>query len=375
MRPMARVVCGLVAVVAAVGLLAGCAAGDGDARGDGSPAAASVTPAGAWPVPDWKVTTPADAGLDPVALEAMATAAASAGSSCLVVTRHGELAGEWYWNGHGADDQLEAFSATKSITSTLVGIAASRGLIDIDAPASTWITEWQGTPSSTVTVRNLLANDSGRQHDLVTDYVQMAISESDKTGFAIGLDQQWEPGSRWDYNNAAIQVLDAVITRSTGMPTAEFARTALFEPLGMATTLTNDPAGNTLTYAGARASCRDLARFGLLFLRQGDWDGQQIVPSDWVAEATSPSQGLNTSYGLLWWLPGLGAVGATGASEPDLATGVPDGAYAAIGAFDQLVVVDPARGIVVTRMGTPQEQVEGVTFNASNIADWLVTVR
>jgi CubicO group peptidase (beta-lactamase class C family) len=361
----------LVWATATAILLAGCAASQPD--GAGSPAVADVDQP--WPVPEWTTAAPAEQGLDAGPLESMAAEAVAAGSSCLVVTRNGVVVGEWYGPGAGPDDQREAFSATKSMTSALVGVAVARGLLDVDAPVSRWVTEWQGTPSEDVTVRNLLSNDSGRRHDLVTDYVQMALSEPDKTRFALGLDQQAPPGTTWAYNNAAIQVLDAVVSRATGMATAEFARTALFEPLGMSTTLTTDPAGNTLMYAGARTSCRDLARFGLLYLRQGRWGSATLLPQEWVASSTSPSQDLVPAYGWLWWLPGLGAVGATGASEPDLPTGVPENAFAAIGAFDQLVVVDPRTEMVVTRMGAPQDAVEGATFNVANVARWLATVR
>lgn len=320
---------------------------------DGSSPAAGDDAAEAWPVPDWSVTDASAAGLDQASLDAMAADAEAAGSNCLVVTRHGELVAEWYWNGWDEESEQEIFSATKSITSTLVGLAADRGLLSLDDAAADYIPEWKGTPSEAVTIRNLVSNDSGRYQDMVSDYVTMTLQEPDKTAYAVGLDQQFDPGTQWVYNNAAIQTLDRVLEQATGMPTHEFARQALFEPLGMASHIATDESGGTFTYMGGQASCRDLARFGLLFLRGGEWDGEQLLSTEWVEEATHPSQTLNPNYGFLWWLFGDRA-GDGGGATPRGGT-VPDSAgrefYAALGLGNQVVAVFPDEGVVATRLG------------------------
>jgi CubicO group peptidase (beta-lactamase class C family) len=326
-----------------------------------------------WPVPDWEVVDPAAAGLDAAALEQMAATAERAGSECLVVTKDGALVGEWYWDGFDAETEREVFSVTKSITATLVGIAQDRGLLDIDDRASDYIDEWKGTPSEGVTIRNLVSNDSGRYHDFDTDYVQMAGRAPDKTAFSIGLSQQVEPGTTWVYNNAAIQTLDAVLEEATGMPTGEFASEALFEPLGMGTTINTDAAGNTLTFMGAQASCRDLARFGLLHLRDGSWGEEQVVSSEWVDEATRPSQEINPAYGFLWWLNRAGDVGVgTGddAREGSIAGSADSSSYAALGLFNQVVGVFPSSGLVVTRLGADKGE-DGSSFGLGEVAAGL----
>jgi CubicO group peptidase (beta-lactamase class C family) len=294
-----------------------------------------------WPTDDWTIVDPATARLDPGGLAAVATEAGSGGSDCLVVTRDGALVAEWYWNDVGPTTEQEAFSVTKSITATLVGIAVDRGLVDLDQRASDYIEEWVGTPSEAITIRNLLSNDSGRFQDFETDYVRMAAQAEDKTAFSIALDQQFRIGSEWVYNNAAIQTLEAVLEEATGQPVHEFARTELFEPLGMDTSINTDAVGNTLVFMGAQASCRDLARFGLLYLREGEWRGEQIVSSGWVELATTPSTRLTDDYGLLWWLN----------ADRTLIPGAPADVYAALGAYNQWVIVHPSSGLVVTRMG------------------------
>jgi CubicO group peptidase (beta-lactamase class C family) len=352
-------------VVAATLVLAACGAGS---ENSADQPVAAATETRTWPGATWEATTPAEAGFDEAAVAQLAADAEAGNSRCLLLIRGGKVVGEWYWNGHGPQATLEAFSATKSISSTVVGIAVDQGLIDIDAPASTWITEWVGTPSEAVTVRQLLSNDSGRFYDFNTDYLDMAVAAPDKTGFAIGLTQQHEPGTQWDYNNSAIQVLDAVISRATGMSTTEFARINLFEPIGAKTVMKTDPSGNTLTFMGAETTCADLARFGLLFARDGAWDGRQVVAADWVAKATTPSQTLNPGYGFLWWLTGGSAEADPDGTGVSADQGVPANAYAALGLGGQVVLVDPASDTVMVRMaGLGAED-----FGVGQMGAWLI---
>ncbi len=294
--------------------------------------------------------------MDPAVLEEMADLAQAGGSNCLVVTRDGELVGEWYWNGTDATTPGELFSATKSVTSALVGIASDRGELDIDDPASDYITEWQGTDSEDVTIRNLLSNDSGREWDFITDYLKMGIQAPDKTQFSIDLGQQFEPGTEWEYNNAAIQTLDAVLEEATGMDPGDYADKYLFQPTGMEATYGHDTAGNANMFFNVQASCRDLARFGYLWLRDGEWaDGEQVVSADYVEESITPTE-LNSAYGFLFWLnrPGHWVEPSTLAGKPEgdgiPIEGVPEDVFFAEGLGGQVSVAYPSTGIVFTRM-------------------------
>jgi CubicO group peptidase (beta-lactamase class C family) len=306
----------------------------------------------AFPGETWAVTTPAEAGLDAAPLEELATQLGEVNSSCLTVVRDGEVVFEEGWLGADPETDDEIWSATKSMTSTLVGIAQEEGLLEIDEPVANYVEEWVGTESEDVTVRNLLSNDSGRYYDFQNDYVAMAIGADDKTAFAIGLEQQHPVGEHWEYNNSAIQVLEQVLEEATGQDVAEYAQEHLFTPIGMTSEMTHDDAGNTLAFMGAKASCHDLARFGHLFLNEGSWDGEQVVPAEWVAQATSPSQEVNPDYGFLWWLYPEGAV----AVDADVPT--PPPAYAALGLGGQIVLVVPEDDLVVVRMG-PASQSDG----------------
>jgi CubicO group peptidase (beta-lactamase class C family) len=316
-----------------------------------------------YPGAEWARGDPANAGFDPARLEQIATEAERNDSDCLVVARHGRIVAEWYWNDTDASTVQEAFSATKSFTSTLVGIAQEDGDLDISDPASEHIPEWADGPAAAVTVEDLLSNDSGRFWDLETDYGSL-ITASDRTAFATGLEQTDEPGEVWVYNNAAIQTLEAVLSEATGTGPADYAENRLFDPIGMASTeMSRDNAGNANVFFGLQTTCEDLARFGYLFLNRGEWDGTQVVPEDWVEAATGrPSQDLNASYGYLWWLnhPGPAAnpvqpltrEQADAAPDEQIADGAPEDMYWALGLGGQVVQVDPGSGTVVVRMGS-----------------------
>jgi CubicO group peptidase (beta-lactamase class C family) len=274
-----------------------------------------------------------------------------------VVVHAGVIVGEWYWNGYTPETAQEnVFSFTKSITSALVGIAQERGELAIEDPAASYIQEWMGAPSEVVVVRNLISNDSGRHWDVFSDYVQMGL-EPDQTAFAIGLDQQQDPGTYWEYNNAAIQTLERVLEVATAQDVGDYATARLFGPIGMTATYGRDGAGNPLTYQGVSSSCRDLARFGYLFLRDGRWaGGVQVVPEAWVAASTVPSTALNSAYGYMWWLnqDGHYVLPTTllrQEGDGQLVPGAPDHLFSAVGASGQLVIVDEVGEYVVVRLG------------------------
>lgn len=340
------------------------------------------------PVPgdQWRVVPPASVGLSATALNSIAETARTGKSNCLVVVRHGRIAGEWYFNGTNPDTTQDVFSVTKSIASTLVGIAQDDGDLRIRDSASRWIGEWRGTPAQAVTVRDLLSNDSGREWSPAIDYNQL-LRARDRTAFAIGLGQPQPPGQVWAYNNSAIQTLQRVLQRATGQEVTAYATQRLFAPLGMTRTrMTKDLAGNAQLFEGVQSNCRDLARFGLLMLRNGRWGNQRIVSPGWVARATgAPSTVMNAGYGYLWWLNRYGVLAgplapmtreqATDPATPHrrLVPDAPARTYWAIGAGNQIVQVDPGTDTVVVRLGTAELLPKPPTFGAAEASKVVTT--
>ncbi|NGN65505.1 beta-lactamase family protein [Streptomyces sp. A7024] len=316
-----------------------------------------------YPGAEWERGDAARAGFNPAKLAELAADAQAKGSNCLVVVRHGKLVGEWYWNGTGPDSSQEVWSVTKSVTSTLAGIAESARQLDVDDRASKYIEPWAGTGSAAVTVEDLLSNDSGRHWSAGTDYGGL-ITTPDRTGLAVGLSQDAPPGEVWAYNNAAIQTLDDVLSAATGTEPAAYADKHLLGPLGMADSrMTKDPSGNTNTFMGLQSTCEDLARFGHLFLRDGRWKHDRVLPRRWVRAATGrPSQDISASYGYLWWLNHHGPVASdpldpltreesAAAPHTRLVPGAPGDMYWAIGLGGQVVQVHPDSDTIVVRLG------------------------
>ena len=330
----------------------------------GTGATAAARPATVFPGDDWDIATPEEVGLDPAVLDEIALVAGGEwDSNCFAVVRHGRLVGEWYWNDTTSESAQEVFSVTKSFASTLVGIAQGNGSLDITQPASDFVTEWQGTESETVTIEDLLSNDSGREWSPGIDYQDM-VQSPDRSAFAVGLGQMADADTMWAYNNSAIQTLSEVVQAATATEPADFAETSLFAPIGMADTdMTEDGAGNTNMFFGLRSTCRDLLRFGLLYLNEGTWNGAEVVPADYVhASVDQPSQQLSSSYGYLWWLnrPGrrvnsvlepvvAGSVDNT--VDGQMVDGAPVDMYWASGLSGQWIQVDPGSDTVAVRLG------------------------
>lgn len=323
-----------------------------------------------FPVPAWPTDVPENHGFDSTLLQNTSTYMQSINSDSLLIIRNGHIVWEEYWNGLGqTSPQKNVWSVTKSFTGILVGIAQDTGYLNINNKASDYISQWQGGASDSVTVKQLLANDSGRHHSVFWDNWHFrnenSVGKSDMTGYAISRSQQSTPGSVWRYNNLAIQCLDRVLSVATGVDTASFAISALIEPLGMNnTSVFTDNSGQMIMPSHMKTTARDMARLGYLFLNDGLWDGQQLVSQSYVTESISPGSSLNAAYGYLWWLntspsdtwrhPALNNHATqTGVIFPDAPTDL----YAASGNNGQLVIVSPSENLIIVRQG--HERVDG----------------
>ena len=264
-----------------VGAVAVAAVAAGGRSGGGA-----ATPAN--PGASWQKVSPAAVGLDAAKLAQIAAQAERGKSNCLVVVRDGKLAGEWYFRGTGPNTAQDVFSATKSVASTLVGIAQDDGdlqhrrqRVEVD-PAVEGHSRRQA-----VTVRDLLSMDSGRQWSAFTTTSRLLARATARPSRSASTRPR-RPAQVWAYNNSAVQTLDRVLQEATGQNVVAFAQQRLFAPLGMThTTMTTDAAGNAQMFEGIRSTCRDLARFGVAHARPRAWGtASGSSPSSWVARAT-----------------------------------------------------------------------------------------
>ncbi len=298
-----------------------------------------------WPTYEWAESTPEAQGMSrEVLIEAFRYAIANR-SKAVVVIRHGYIVGEWYAEGWDKNRRQTGFSMAKSFSSAIVGMLIDDGLIgNVDNKAAWYVPEWRDARHRTVSVRNLLSMNSGLYYDPFTDYILLP-SQPDQSAFAVGLPMEAYPGTTWVYNNSACQVISELVLQTSGMQAADYARERMGNKIGMwnATWMT-DQVGNTLTYQSVIASAREFAKFGYLYLRRGEWDGEQIVSREWVLESTRRSQSLQIFYGYLWWL------NTWGLWWPD----VPADAYAAMGLNEKRIYVVPSLDIVAVRLGAGQ---------------------
>ena len=237
----------------------------------------------------------------------------------------------WYWA-----------SAGKTLTSAVVGIAASKGLIDFDESSSTYLGEgWTSldpTQEEKIKVRHQLTMTSG-----LDDSGDKDCADPECLIYLA------EPGTRWAYHNGPYTLLDGVIEGATGKSLNTYLDDELKSKIGM-DGLYIQTGENNVYYSTPRT----MARFGLLLLNKGKWGETQVIPEDYVELMTNTSQNLNFSYGYLTWLNGKESFMAPGAQtifpwylSPD----APEDMFAAMGKNGQLINVVPSKNLIVIRMG------------------------
>jgi CubicO group peptidase (beta-lactamase class C family) len=322
-------------------LLTGCGGGS-QSKPPGEEQPTQQAQAAVWPGAAWEVSTPEGEGMDATRLEDVASYCEQHKCGAVVVTRHGRIVWERYWGGWDENSTDNSWSMAKSMTDALVGIAISEGKIkSVDESVADFIPEWRGTDKAEITVRNLLSMTSGLLWD--EDYFEASemismVTSDDQTAYVISRPRFHDPGDDWYYSSGDTQLFAAVIKAATGMEAGQYAQEKLFGPIGMeGATWDTDKTGHTMTFCCVHTTARNFARFGYLFLRNGRWNDQQVVPADWVKASVEQSQWENPSYGFFWWLQDL----------PD----VPKDMFMADGFATKRIYVIPSLDIVAVRIG------------------------
>jgi CubicO group peptidase (beta-lactamase class C family) len=287
----------------------------------------------------------------PASLEAMGE------THALVVIKGGRLILERYDGGHGPADTYPSWSKAKSITHALAGILVGDGKLDAAAPAD--VPEWAAAddPRRAITLDLLLRMSSGLafvedyEPEHPSDVIAMLFGEGagDVAHYAAAKPLAYAPGSFWDYASGTTNIVSRCLSRAldaAGPDFETFMRKRLFEPIGMESPVPKfDAAGTFIGSSYCFCTARDFARFGLLYLRGGVWDGRPILPAAWVDYGRTPTwQQPNDwgPYGAHWWL--------------DLAG---PGSFSANGYEGQYTVVVPDLDMVVVRHGaTPLDRSE-----------------
>lgn len=319
---------------------------------------ANTTP---WPMGDVLPTGPMPAEVDMLKVNQALKAAfepADAQTAAFVVTYKGRIIAEGYGDGITKDTPLESWSMGKSLSATLLGILIGQGVYTLNQPAP--IPEWQrnGDPRAAIKISDIMHMSSGlycrapQDPDYdpslgYPDHLYLYTDAVNSFAYAASLPQQWPPNTVGRYRNSDPVLTNYLVrlgVERTGQAYHTFPQRALFDKIGVRTMVMEaDPYGNFLTQGYEFASGRDWARLGNLYLQDGVWNGERLLPNGfttfvstlakpWVADG-------RPIYGGLFWVNGDGA-------RP-----IPKDAYMMLGAGGQSVAIIPSHELVVVRLG------------------------
>jgi len=296
-----------------------------------------------WPTEGWLVATPEEVGMSSgVLAELVEHALTQNRIDSIMVVRNGYVLLDTYFYPFPEETAHNLHSATKSVIGTLVGIAIDQGLLaGVDVPVVDLLPD--AAPAevdeskAAMTVEDLLTMSSG-----------LHCSDSAMTGsddwaaYALARPMLEEPGTRFSYCDGVSHLLSAILSEVTGMAASEYADEVLFGPLGITDYVwPADPQGISYGHSALMLRPADMAKLGYLYLRDGQWDGDQIVPASWIEAATTTQINANfitEGYGYQWWVDDAGYFMAAGAH----------GQYIIVVPDHDLVVVSTARLSLMT---------------------------
>jgi CubicO group peptidase (beta-lactamase class C family) len=312
-----------------------------------------------WPDGDLVEDTPWPAGVDRDALRAASDWAferetPEQDTLSLLIVHDGRIIHEQYAPGITMDTRTRTWSTAKSIAVTLIGMLADEGLMALDEPLPfPWlpaVDEAAHDPRSAITLRHVLNMSSGL-YPIDNDNLEYATGSGLSYWAGVSSIEQMrhralirEPGSYWDYENYDTLLAVYAMKRALGEDRYHaFPRRALFDRIGMRNTLVGaDRFGDFIFSSQVYTNARDLARFGLLYLNGGVWNGERLLSEEWIDFVRTPAPalaGYGNEYGGQWWL------------VPDDRADVPRDAYSTAGNRGQFVVVVPSHDLVIVRRG------------------------
>ena len=278
------------------------------------------------------------------------------GTRAVVVVYKGKIIAERYAEGFDRDTPLMGWSMTKSITNAMVGILVQMNLVQLkdDHLFEEWSDE--NDPRGKITLDQLLRMSSGLQWEEVyvglSDATRMLFNTDDPPSLALSKSLEFTPDSIWEYSSGTTNIIAELVKRKIGGDNKQywnFPHNFLFNKLGMRTAVIEP--GPDDTFVGSSfmyASARDWARFGLLYLNDGVWNGDRILPPGWVEYSQAPTpKAPRKKYGAHFWR----TKGEDG-SGPDM----PKDAYHMAGYEGQKVVIIPSYDLVIVRLGFTQPE-------------------
>lgn len=302
----------------------------------------------------WETKSFASLGWKESAVQPLKDFLALKNTKSFIILINGRIVMEEYFNGHSQTTPWYWASAGKTLTSTVTGIAQQEGLLNINNKVSQYIgTGWTSellAKENLITCKHLLTMTSGL--DDSTDAVDPA-----------SLIYKDDAGNRWAYHNVYVKLQD-VVAAASGQTWNNYFNTKLRDKLGMEGNWFTS--GNNIVYS---STSRSMARFGLMALNKGKWNGQQIINETYFTEATNTSQNINLAYGYLWWLNGKTSYHLPSSQlqfNGSLIPAAPSDMFMALGKNDQKIYVVPSKNMVVIRMGDAADTVNAALSTFDN---------
>jgi CubicO group peptidase (beta-lactamase class C family) len=267
----------------------------------------------------------------------------------VIVIYKDKIIAEKYADGFNKNSKILGWSMTKSITGTLFGILQKQDKIDITQPAP--IDEWKNDERSKITTNDLLQMNSGLEweenYSKICDATKMLFIEEDMTKLQINKPLVGKPNNTWNYSSGTTNLLSGILRKQfkTHQEYLDFWYTNLLDKIGMNSAIVEtDMAGNFVGSSYGWATTRDWAKFGLLYLHKGNWNGEQIFDESWTKYVSTPTNTSNGNYGAQFWLN-------TGGRFPN----VPKDMFYASGFQGQMVAIFPSNDLVIVRMGLKED--------------------
>jgi CubicO group peptidase (beta-lactamase class C family) len=302
-----------------------------------------------WPTSGWRTSAPEEQGMDPQKLQAMLAEIQDREIDLhsLLIIRNGYIISETYFGPYDQDTKHEMQSAGRSWTSALVGIAIDKGYIDgVDQRILDFFpdrTFANADPrKQSMTLEDVLTMRTGLEWVESPGAFEEMQKSPDWVRYILDRPMTEQPGTRWNYCSICSHVLTAILQETTGMNPRDFAEQYLFKPLGISgVNWISDPDGIPLGAGGFNLTPRNMAKLGYLYLRNGQWDGQQIVSSAWVEKSTQTYSVVNDRLGYAYhWI-----------TVPEMK------GYAASGGGGQIILVVPEKDLVIVTTASTEESI------------------
>jgi CubicO group peptidase (beta-lactamase class C family) len=280
----------------------------------------------------------------------------------VIVIYKNKIIAEKYDKGFTKNSKILGWSMTKSITATLFGILEKQGKYNIFQPAP--IPEWANDERKKITTNDLLHMNSGLEweenYDAISDVTKMLFQSEDMTRSQLEKTLAFKPNTHWNYSSGTTNLLSGILRKQfiTHQEYLDFWYSALIDKIGMHSMLVEtDMAGNYVGSSYGWATTRDWAKFGLLYLHQGNWNGEQLFKTSWAKYVATPTNTSNGRYGGQFW-------SNSGGYFPDS----PRDLFYASGFQGQMVAIFPSHDLVIVRMGLKEDP----EFNFNGLLSGIV---